>query len=251
MPRPLRPIDHGLIYHVINRGNNRQAVFRKQGDFQAFLDAMLDLKDRKPFELYGYCLLNNHFHLLMRPLGVPISRIMQSLLVSHTQRYHRNHRSGGHVWQGRFKSPVIQDDEHLLTVLRYIEANPLRARIVDRAEEYRWSSYGVHGLGEAAELVDPLKAFEDLSPDAKARRRKWATAVHRPMDDDTLAAVRHSATAGLPYGDEKWVLRLSKQLKLDLTIRPRGRPRKTQAAVDKSCRGRDGPFGPPPAQIRT
>jgi putative transposase len=89
----LRPIDDGLIYHVIDRGNNRQDVFHTPEDFQAFLQALADLKQRKPFELFGYCLLNNHFHLLMRPLtGAPISRIMQSLLVSHTQRYHSNSR---------------------------------------------------------------------------------------------------------------------------------------------------------------
>src|SRR5438045_1650891 len=154
MPRPMRPIDDGLIYHVINRGNNRQKVFLKPGDFEAFLTSLRDLKERKPFTLYGFCLLNNHFHLLIRPREVSISRIMQSLLVSHTQRYHKHYRSGGHVWQGRFKSPVIQSDEHLLTVLRYIEANPLRAGIVTRAEDYPWSSYRVHGLGEASDLID-------------------------------------------------------------------------------------------------
>jgi putative transposase len=114
MPRPLRPIDDGLIYHVINRGNNRQNVFHKDADFMAFLMALADLKERKPFELYG-----------------------------------KHHRSGGHVWQGRFKSPVIQHDDPLLTVLRYIEANPLRANIVARADDYRCSSYLAHGLGQA------------------------------------------------------------------------------------------------------
>ena len=163
MPRPLRPIDDGLVYHVINRGNNRQTVFRKRGDFRAFLDTLAELKERKPFELYGYCLLSNHFHLLLRPQGASISRIMQSLLVSHTQRYHQNHGSGGHVWQGRFKSPVIQDDDHLLSVLRYIEANPLRAGIVKRADKYPWSSYRAHGLGEANELLDSVQPYEALS----------------------------------------------------------------------------------------
>ena len=137
MPRPLRPIADGLVYHVINRGNARQAVFFDEGDYAAFLGALADLKQRKPFELYGYCLMSNHIHLLLRPKkGQTISWILQSLLVSHTQRYHRFHGTGGHVWQGRFKSPVIQDDDHLLCVLRYIEANPVRAKIVARAEEY-------------------------------------------------------------------------------------------------------------------
>lgn len=227
MPRPLRPIDDGLVYHVINRGNNHQNVFRKQADFAAFLSTLAELKERKPFELYGYCLLNNHFHLLLRPTGATISRIMQSLLVSHTQRYHRHYKSGGHVWQGRFKSPVIQSDEHLLTVLRYIEANPLRARMVKRAEEYPWSSFRAHGLGETDELLDPLVIYEQLSPLAKTRQRKWAEKVHTPLDEARMAAIRRSSATGLPYGETEWVKRLAKRLDLDLVIRPRGRPRKT------------------------
>ncbi len=227
MPRPLRPIDDGLIYHVINRGNNRQPVFHKPADYIAFLAALGDLKARKPFELYGYCLMGNHFHLLLRPRGESISRIMQSLTVSHTQRYHRRHQSGGHVWQGRFKSPVVQNDEHLLCVLRYIEANPLRARLVRHAGNYPWSSYGVHGAGEASDLVDPLVTYEAISPYPKVRQRRWQAMVHAPLEEQTLAAVRCSALSGLPYGSPAWVMRLAKRLDLDLAIRPRGRPRKT------------------------
>jgi putative transposase len=178
MPRPLRPIDDGLIYHVINRGNNRQNVFHKDADFMAFLKALADLKERKPFELYGYCLLNNHFHLLIKPLEDPISRIMQSLLVSHTQRYHKHHRSGGHVWQGRFKSPVIQNDDPLLTVLRYIEANPVRrANIVAREDDYRCSSYLAHGLGQADPVVDSLVTRHTHGGQFRHRR---------PNDDEPL-----------------------------------------------------------------
>jgi putative transposase len=119
-PHPLRPIDDGFVYHVINRGNNRSEVFHDDADYEAFRKAIANLKRRRPFALLGYCLMPNHVHLLIRPQDTPISRIMQSLLVSHTQRHHRCHKTGGHVWQGRFKSPVIQDDAHLLTVLRYI-----------------------------------------------------------------------------------------------------------------------------------
>jgi putative transposase len=226
MPRPLRPIAEGLIYHVINRGNNRQTVFRKAGDFQAFLETIAKLKERKPFELFGYCLLSNHFHLLIRPKGTSISRIVQSLLVSHTQRYHKHYRSGGHVWQGRFKSPVIQNDEHALTVLRYIEANPLRAGIVTDAADYRWSSYRVHGLGEASDLLSPLVTYEELAASPAARQRKWAEKIHRPLKDSVTAAVHRSVETGLPYGEPQWIKRLANRLGLDLTIRPRGRPRK-------------------------
>ncbi len=98
MPRPLRPIAGGLIYHVINRGNNRKPVFHGEPDYAAFLQAIADVKERKPFDLYGYCLMSNHIHFLPRPGEATVSRIVQSLLVSHTQRYHRVHHSGGHVF---------------------------------------------------------------------------------------------------------------------------------------------------------
>ncbi|HEY4233979.1 MAG TPA: transposase [Lacipirellulaceae bacterium] len=233
MPRPLRPIADGLVYHLVNRGNNRQAVFRKPADYAAFLAALGELKERKPFKLYGYCLMSNHFHLLLRPTGDSVSRIVQSLLISHTQRYHKHHGSGGHVWQGRFKSPVIQNDEHLLTVLRYIEANPLRAGIVENAADCHWSSYAVHGLGAVDQLVDRLSTYEELSPSAKTRQRKWAVKVHQPLAEAMLARLRLSTTSGLPLGEKAWVARLAKRLDLDLTIRPRGRPRKAAPPYTK------------------
>lgn len=158
---------------------------------------------------------------------------MQSLLITHTQRYHKQRQSGGHVWQGRFKSPVIQDDEHLLTVLRYIEANPLRAGIVKRAADYRWSSYPVHALGDANDLVDRCTVWEELSSRPAVRLRKWAEIVQRPFDEQMLAAVRLSNRTGLPYGEDRWVKRLAEKLQLDLTIRPRGRPKK---AIDGSSK---------------
>jgi putative transposase len=225
----LRPIADGLVYHVINRGNNRQPVFHAEGDYLAFLKALADLKERKPFELFGYCLMGNHIHLLIRPGGDTISRIVQSLLVSHTQRYHRFHGGGGHVWQGRFKSPVIQDDDHLLAVLRYIEANPLRAGMVERAGEYRWSSFACHGDGRPDALLTLPAAYEALAARAAARQRRWTAYVHRTPDEAELAAIRRSGDTGLPYGERSWADRLCRRLNLDLTIRPRGRPRKVQS----------------------
>jgi putative transposase len=147
------------IYRVINPRQQSADGVPQGGRLPGFLDAFTDLKERKPFDLFGYCLLNNHFHLLLRPLETSISRIVQSLLVSHTQRYHKHYHSSNHVWQGRFKSPTVQDDEHVLTVLRYIEANPLRAGITSDAGDFRWSSYGVHGIGETSDLMNPATSL--------------------------------------------------------------------------------------------
>jgi len=228
MPRPLRPIADGLIYHVINRGNGRQPVFFAEDDYLAFLRAIADLKERRPFDLFGYCLMTNHIHLLLRPKGDTVSRIMQSLLVSHTHRYHRCHKTGGHVWQGRFKSPVIQSGDHLLCVLRYIEANPVRAKMVPTADEYRWSSYAAHGLGRVDELLTPLPEYEAMAAYPAVRRRRWSAYVHQTPPESELKAIRRSNETGLPLGETKWVDRLAKKLNLDLTIRPRGRPRKRE-----------------------
>jgi putative transposase len=126
---------------------------------------------------------------------------------------------------------VIQNDEHLLTVLGYIEANPLRARIAARAEDYPWSSYRAHGLGEANELLDPLIPYEQLSPYAAVRARKWSEQVHQPLPESTLEAIGRSNESGRPYGSPRWVERLAKRLDLDLTIRPRGRPRNIEITV--------------------
>ena len=223
---PFHPIADGLIYHVINRGNNRQTVFSSEGDFNAFLKAIADLKERHKFELYGYCLMTNHIHMLIRPCEGSISRIVQSLLVSHTQRFHRFHRSSGHVWQGRFKSPVIQDDDHLLTVLRYMEANPLRR---DGAASGRLSSGAVSppmAKDAADPLLDTLAGYDALGAYPAVRQRPWSAYVHQEPEERELAAIRRSNESGLPFGEPRWVDRLCGKLKLDLTIRPRGRPRK-------------------------
>src|SRR5271157_4868104 len=141
MGRLPRAIDDGLVYHVLNRGNNRGDVFADDSDRQAFLQTLARTKDRYPFRLVGYCLMSNHFHLLLRPApGQSISRILQSLTVAHTWRHHRRQGTSGHVWQGRCRSLVVQDGDHLLVVLRYIEANPVRAAMVADPCEYTWSS---------------------------------------------------------------------------------------------------------------
>jgi putative transposase len=201
MGRLPRAIDDGLVYHALNRGNNRATVFADDGDHLAFLQALAVTKDRYPFRLLGYCLMTNHFHLLLRPEpGQSISRILQSLTVTHTWRYHKRHHTSGHVWQGRFKSPVIQDDIHLLIVLRYIEANPLRAQMVVDPAEYRWSSYQQHGLGRHDPLLSPFPEWDELGRTEAERRKRWRAKVRAAQNEPELDAVRRSLRSGRPLG---------------------------------------------------
>jgi putative transposase len=140
--------------------------FADDGDYEAFLEALRHAHARYPFRLFGYFLMTNLFHLLLQPEpGQAISRILKSLTVGHTWRYHRRIRSSGHVWQGRFRSPVIQNDEHLIVVLRYIEANPLRASMVANLGDYRWSSYQNHGLGRPDALLGSFSRVGAIGAD--------------------------------------------------------------------------------------
>jgi len=150
--------------------------------------------------------MTNPFHLLLRPdPGQCLSRIVPSLTVAHTWRFHRGKRTSGPVWQGRFKSPVIQDDEHLLTVLRYSEANPLRGGMVTDLRDYAWSSYPAHGLGRLQEWVSECPNWQGLTPAPEARHAFWRGLVHTPLAARELASVRRCVTTGRPFGSVAWV----------------------------------------------
>src|ERR1700694_260631 len=141
MPRTARASQGGYCYHVLNRGNGRRAVFHKNGDYAAFLKLLGQAAERTPVRLVAYCLMPNHFHLALWPRGDgDLSDYMMWLLTAHVRRYHQHYHSNGHVWQGRFKAFPIQEDDHLLTVLRYIERNPVRVGLVQLAQQWRWSS---------------------------------------------------------------------------------------------------------------
>jgi len=226
MPRSPRPVADGLLYHAINRGNNRAAVFLAAADYLTFLHALAQTRRRYPFRLYGYCLMTNHFHLLLSPdPGQSISRILQSLSVAHTWHYHQRQATVGHVWQGRFKSPVIEEDDHALVVLRYIEANPLRAGMVSNLASYPWSSYRVHGMGGSDPLLTPLPIWESLGKQEARRQAYWREWLHTPFREAELGAVRRSVVTGRPFGST-WTRRVAGLLGLGLEERRRGRPKK-------------------------
>jgi putative transposase len=125
-----------MWYHALNRGNGREAVFHKPSDYEAFVEAMAQGCERVPVDLLGYCLMPNHFHLLLRPHhDGDLGRWMRWLLTAHVRRYRRRYGTSGHVWQGTFKAFPIEDDDHLVTVLRYVERNALRAELVAHAEK--------------------------------------------------------------------------------------------------------------------
>lgn len=218
MPRTARASVGGICYHVLNRGNARGDVFHKDGDFAAFVKLISLANERLPMRVLAYCLLKNHFHLVLWPHGDgDLSRWMQWLLTSHVRRYHRHYNSSGHVWQGRFKAFPVQEDGHLLAVLRYVERNPLRANLVTRAEQWPWSSLAWRVSGHRPEI---LADWPTACP------RDWLARVNRPQSKAEEDSLQRAIARGMPFGSERWVDRVAKRLGLESTLRPRGRPRK-------------------------
>src|SRR3954464_6206193 len=155
MPRRARSIVGGYAYHVLNRANGRLRLFKKDADFAAFEQVLAEALDRVPLRILGYAVMGNHWHFVVWPRqrqDRQVTDFFRWLTHTHTQRWHAHHGTSGmgHLYQGRFKSFPIAADEHLLAVLRYVERNPLRAGLVERAEEWRWGSLHrrIHGTSE-------------------------------------------------------------------------------------------------------
>jgi REP-associated tyrosine transposase len=220
MPRPKRFVPGGFCYHVLSRGNARQRVFHKAGDYEAFIGLFDEAQEHVSMRVLAYCLLPNHFHLVLWPAqDGDLSRWMQWVLTTHVRRYHQHFHGSGHVWQGRFKAFPIQQDEHLLAVLRYVKRNPLRANLTASAASWPWSS-----LGREKGVPPPSWLVAGPVP----RGRNWPAHVERPQSEQELAALRRSVNRGAPFGSEAWSRRTVAVLGLEATIRPRGRPRKAK-----------------------
>jgi len=201
MPRVARQLVDGGIYHLINRGNGQQRVFHKDRDFQAFTELLAEMCCRYAVEVLAWCLMSNHYHLVVRPqFGADLSRGMQWFQTTHVRRYHRHYGSSGHLWQGRYKSYLVADDDQLLTVVRYVEANPVRANMVDSAAGWLWSSHHqrsrLQGTGSAGAC--PSEKYVAACPSTKVQLaplpiglpQNWTEYVDTPLTDKELARVR-------------------------------------------------------------
>ena len=220
MPRTARASAADYCYHVLNRGNGRSEVFHDAEDYCAFLEMIAQSSARLPMRVLGWCLMPNHFHLLLRPYGDgDLSRWMQWLLPSHVRRYRKRHGSSGHVWQGRFKAFPCQDDGHLRTVIRYVERNALRAGLVTKAEDWPYGS-----LFATVNKTVPVT----LDTSFQSRDEDWISRVNRPMSEKELASVRHCIRRGTPFGTKKWTSQTAESLGLIASTRPLGRPKKQE-----------------------
>jgi putative transposase len=220
MPRIARQAAGGLVYHVLNRANGRLRLFKKDEDFIAFERVLLEAHERVPIRILDWCLMSNHWHFVLWPeRDGQLTQFLRWMTLTHAQRWKHAHNAvgHGHLYQGRFKSFPIEQDAHLLTVLRYVERNPVRAKLVERAEQWRWGSCGVR--------LDPKHALHPLLAKWPVDRpRRWLDIVNQPQAADEAAAVKKHLERNRPYGQPAWTQRMAATLGLEQSLHPRGRP---------------------------
>lgn len=210
-----------MVLHVLNRGVTRMPVFEKAGDYEAFERVLSETLQKAPMRICSYCVMPNHWHMLVWPEhDGDLGRFLQRLTITHVRRWqeHRHCVGLGHVYQGRYKSFPVEEDEHFLGVARYVERNALRANLVVRAEEWRWSSLWRRERG-AAQEKDILAPWPVAMPD------HWIERVNRPDNEKEQKALRRSVQRGRPYGAPAWQRDTAKRLGLESAYRSRGRPR--------------------------
>ena len=221
MPRRPRLAAGDLAYHVLNRRVGRLPLFDKPTDYTTFEKILAEAQDSTGIRIAAYCLMPNHWHLLLWPRrDAELSEVLRWITVTHTQRGHAHHKTAGSgpVYQGRFKSFPVQTDGHFLTVARYVERNALRAKLVDRAEDWHWSSLWRRAQGDAT-LTAWLRDWPVERP------RDWVARVNRPHTTSELESLRLAVQRGRPFGEDAWVRRMVRRFGLESRVRPRGRPK--------------------------
>lgn len=222
MPRQARVAVADTVYHVINRANGRQTIFTTDKEYQHFELLLEEAKAKMDMRILAYCIMPNHWHLILYPrTHTQLAEFMNWLTTTHVRQYRTqtNTIGYGHLYQDRYKSFPVQSNEYCTTLVRYVEQNPLRAKLVRRAEHWRWSSLFRRQKGTFQEK----KMLSELPIDLP---HNYLGSVNELLKDDTLAEVRYAVNKGKPYGTNQWLARMLDRFELSHTLRGAGRPRK-------------------------
>jgi putative transposase len=207
MPRPPRLVLPSVPLHIIQRGNNRSPCFASRSDYLVYLAMLRECAFDCGCALHAYVLMTNHVHLLLSPSDEDsASTMMQRLGRRYVCYFNRRHDRTGTLWEGRFRSSVVQDERYLMICHRYIELNPVRASIVENPSDYPWSSYQANALGQSDSLLTQHVLYTRLGNDAMTRQVAYRHLFSEALSDDTLARVRQAGKANRPLGgqsDEK------------------------------------------------
>lgn len=205
MPRPRRFCPVGFPVHLIQRGNNRQPIFKNDGDRAAYANWLTEGAARYNVDIHGWVFMTNHVHLLLTPHGDnSLSWLMQLVGRLYVRRFNLNHARTGALFEGRFRTSVVQEDRYFLACLRYIELNPVRAGITRDPGDYHWSSYGTHARGVRARMWSPHELYLGLGSNDRRRQDAWRSLVREGLDVEVLAKVRETARTGQVLGSESF-----------------------------------------------
>ena len=234
MPRHSRIVAAGYPMHTILRGIDRGAIFFAEEDRRAFLKALAELTLAESVQVHAYVLMTNHVHLLMPPVADSgPSRVMKGIGQRYVQHVNRTYRRTGTLFEGRFRSSLVEADGYLLACQRYIELNPVRAQMVEAPDDYQWSSYSANGLGSPDPLVDPHPLYTALAESDAARRSAYRNLFADTLPDDLLSAIRDATNGGFVLGSDHFQKQIAAMVGRRTWPGNSGRPKKGTTDADQ------------------
>jgi len=231
MPRRKRNYLPGYPYHLVQRGNNRQPCFFEHADFENYLDLWRKKSHHYGVQVHAYCLMTNHIHFIVSSdVADAISNTMKVVGSRYAFHFNKRHQRSGTVWEGRHRSSLIDTEHYLLACLRYVELNPVRARLVALPDDYEWSSYGLNAAPRRSWLT-PHPIYLALSRDPDERARAYRRLFDTALTEIEIDLIRHAAHYSAPIGDD----RFRREIEATFSLRPnyskRGRPTKNSVTV--------------------
>ena len=224
MPRRTRMYLPGLPYHVVQRGNNREPCFIETENYQFYLELWESLSRRYGVSVHGYCLMTNHIHFLVTPNNkLSISNTMKVVGSRYAQYINKKYRRTGTLWEGRHRSSLVQSNRYLLTCMRYIELNPVRSGMVERPEEYLWSSYGTNAWGDCSWLT-PHAEYLVLGKGPVERQRAYRDLFRFQVDKKDIHLIRKATHYCQPVGSDRFRQIIEEKYGIKLGQMQRGRP---------------------------
>jgi putative transposase len=227
MPRKPRFFLPGIPVHAVQRGHSREPVFYEDGDYQAYLYWLGEAARRYGCAIHAYVLMTNHVHVLVTPADEDgISQMMQYVGRRYVPYINRTYGTSGTLWEGRYKASLVQEEAYLLTCMRYIELNPVRADMVKSPAHYRWSSYRSNGQGKEDKLLTPHETYMALGRTLEKRGEAYRELFKAHLDIGMLDAINAAWQTGTPLGNEYFRDKIERKLKCKVGYSKRGRPKK-------------------------
>lgn len=205
MPRRPRTVIPGMPLHIVQRGNNKQVCFTCDQDIAVYANRLAEAAVSADVSIHAWVFMTNHVHLLATPgTEEGASKMMQSLGRRYVQYFNYSYARSGTLFEGRFNSTLVDENDYLITCMNYIELNPVRAGIVRDPGDYRWSSYQAHAFGKRMALWTPHAIYDSLGDDDKTRQSRYRSSIKDTIDIDVVAKIRHCTNTGLVLGSEKF-----------------------------------------------